>query len=150
MCFGCLGLFQDLLVCWCFFGKCLRKASIYRSLGVGERHVAEFDWWHMSQSDWRIFKTFFPRHMASFDWPKCFDFQGDTCQHPIELPMSLLTRVGLLMSLLTRADVWLVFVCILCLYFNNTWQIYVDFWTVITKPRSSTWHFVIGRTLWTW
>ena len=24
--------------------KCLRKASIYRSLGVGERHVAESDW----------------------------------------------------------------------------------------------------------
>ena len=24
--------------------KCLRKASIYRSLGVGERHVAELDW----------------------------------------------------------------------------------------------------------
>ena len=36
----CLGPFltlQDLL-------KCLRKASIYRSLGVGERHVAESDW----------------------------------------------------------------------------------------------------------
>ena len=28
--------------------ECLRKASIYRSLGVGERHVAEPDWWHMS------------------------------------------------------------------------------------------------------
>ena len=24
--------------------NCLRKASIYRSLGVGERHVAELDW----------------------------------------------------------------------------------------------------------
>ena len=24
--------------------KCLRKAFIYRSLGVGERHVAESDW----------------------------------------------------------------------------------------------------------
>ena len=32
--------------------KCLKKASIYRSLGVGERHVAELDWWHMSQPDW--------------------------------------------------------------------------------------------------
>ena len=32
--------------------KCLRKASIYRSLGVGERHVAKSDWWHMSQPDW--------------------------------------------------------------------------------------------------
>ena len=38
--------------------------------------------------------------MTSFDWPKCFDFQGDTCQHPIGLPMSLFTRVGLLMSFL--------------------------------------------------
>ena len=35
--------------------KCLRKASIYRSLGVGERHVAEFDWWHMSQLDWSAY-----------------------------------------------------------------------------------------------
>ena len=24
--------------------ECLKKASIYRSLGVGERHVAELDW----------------------------------------------------------------------------------------------------------
>jgi len=24
--------------------ECLRKASIYRSFGVGERHVAELDW----------------------------------------------------------------------------------------------------------
>ena len=32
--------------------KCLRKASIYRSLGVGERHMAESDWRHMSQPDW--------------------------------------------------------------------------------------------------
>ena len=32
--------------------KCLRKAFIYKSLGVGERHVAESDWWHMSQPDW--------------------------------------------------------------------------------------------------
>ena len=34
------------------FLKCLRKASIYRSLGVGERHLVESDWWHMSQPDW--------------------------------------------------------------------------------------------------
>ena len=24
--------------------KCLRKASIYRNLGVGEQHVAKSDW----------------------------------------------------------------------------------------------------------
>ena len=35
--------------------KCLRKASIYRSLGVGERHVAKSDWWHMSQPDWSAY-----------------------------------------------------------------------------------------------
>ena len=32
--------------------KCLRKVSIYRSLVVGERHVVESDWRHMSQLDW--------------------------------------------------------------------------------------------------
>ena len=59
----------------------------------------------MSQSDLRGFKTFSPRHVASFDWPKCFDFQGNTCQHPIELPVSSLTRTELLMSSLTPVDV---------------------------------------------
>ena len=34
---------------------CLRKASIYWSLGVGERHVAESNWWHMSQPDWSAY-----------------------------------------------------------------------------------------------
>ena len=77
--------------------KHLRKAFIYRRLGVGKRHMAE--------SDWKRFKTFSPRHVASFDWPKCFDFQGDTCQHFIGLLMSLLTRAGLPMSLLTCVDV---------------------------------------------
>ena len=83
-----LQIFFEFLVsskmCW-FLGmcvcvlKCLRKASIYRSLGVDERHVVKFYWWHVSQFGWRSFKTFSPRHVASFDWPKCFDFQGDTC-----------------------------------------------------------------------
>ena len=35
--------------------KCLRKASIYRSLGVGKRHVAESDRWHMSQPNWSAY-----------------------------------------------------------------------------------------------
>ena len=35
--------------------KCLRKASIYRSLGVGERHAAKSDWWHMSHPDWSAY-----------------------------------------------------------------------------------------------
>ena len=34
--------------------------------------------------------------MASFDWPKCLDFQGDTCQK----------LIGSLMLLLTHADIW--------------------------------------------
>ena len=38
-----------------FFFKCLRKTSIYRSLGVGERYMAEFDCWHMSQPDWSAY-----------------------------------------------------------------------------------------------
>ena len=120
---------------------------IYRSLGVGERHVAKFDWWHVLQFDWRGFKTYFPRHVVSYYWPKCFDFQGDTCQHLIRLLVSSLTRAGLLMSLLTRADVWLVFACISCSYFNDTWQIFVGFWAVTAKPSSNIWRFVIGRIL---
>ena len=57
----------------------------------------------MSQPDWRSFKTFSPRHMASFNWPKCLNFQGDTCLQSIGLLMSLLTRAYVLpMSLLTR------------------------------------------------
>ena len=38
-------------------------------------------------------RLFSPRHAASFDWPKCFDFQGDTCQHLIGLPVTLLTHI---------------------------------------------------------
>ena len=37
------------------FLKCLRKASIYRSLGVCEQYVAESNWWHMSQPDWSAY-----------------------------------------------------------------------------------------------
>ena len=38
---------------------------------MGEQHVVK--------SNWRSFKTFSPRHVASVDWLKCLDFQGDTC-----------------------------------------------------------------------
>ena len=57
--------------------KCLRKTSIYRSLGVGERHVAGSNWWHMSQPDWSacvIAYTcadawlVFAWHLANFCW----------------------------------------------------------------------------------
>ena len=139
LCSGCFGV-----------SKCLRKTSIYRSLEVGEWHVTKFDWWHVSHSDWGSFKTFSPRHVASFDWPKCFDFQGDTCQHPIGLLMSLLTHVELLTSLLTRTNVWLAFRMLFMFLFYGTWRISIGFWIVIAKPSCSMWHFVIGRTLWIW
>ena len=48
---------------WCPL-KCLRKASIYRSLGVGDRHVAESDWWHMSQPDWSAYVITYTRWIA--------------------------------------------------------------------------------------
>ena len=50
----CLGVYPKMS--WCV--KMPRNASIYRSLGVGEWHVAESNWWHMSQFDLRIFKIF--------------------------------------------------------------------------------------------
>ena len=34
--------------------KCLRNASIYRSLGVGERHVVELDWCHRLHVHWCV------------------------------------------------------------------------------------------------
>ena len=107
---------QDVLVCIprCFgVWKCFRKASIYRSLGVGKQYMAESDWWHMSQFDWRIFKTFSPRHVISFDWPKCLDFQCETCQQLIRclchhLHASDVIAYTCQMSLLTLTDVWQV------------------------------------------
>ena len=63
--------------------KCLRKASIYRSLGVGERHVADLigDTCH----------SLIGLPMSSLTL--------------VGLHMSSLTHVGLLMSSLTCADV---------------------------------------------
>ena len=162
---------QDVLVCIprCFgVWKCFRKASIYRSLGVGKQYMAESDWWHMSQFDWRIFKTFSPRHVISFDWPKCLDFQCETCQQLIRClchhlhasdviaytcQMSLLTLTDLWqVILLTRAVMWLAF-CILFFFlmflFPDTWQISVGSWMVMVETSCSTWRFVIGCTLWT-
>ena len=62
---------------WCVSPKCLRKASIFRSLRVVEWHVTKFDWWHMSQSEWS-FQIFSPRtwldclchcqHLSKYDW----------------------------------------------------------------------------------
>ena len=50
----------------------------------------------------------------------------------------------------SMCDFFFFFACILCPYFNDTWQISVGFWIVIAKLSSSTWHFVIGHTLQTW
>ena len=44
--------------------KCLRKASIYRSLRVGKQYVVESDWWHMSQSDWFAYVIAYTRWIA--------------------------------------------------------------------------------------
>ena len=42
----------------------------------------------------RALRLFSPRHVESFDWLKCLDFQGETCQRPIGLLISLLTRAS--------------------------------------------------------
>ena len=77
---GCLGVCRNVLGRLLFIGV----------WGWGEWHVANFDWWIVSQSNWRSFKTFSRRHVASFDWLKCLDFQGNTCQQLIGLLMSSL------------------------------------------------------------
>ena len=59
-----LGLFPALLQPFRISLKCLRKASIYRILRVGERHVAEFDWWHMLQPGWSIYVITYMRWIA--------------------------------------------------------------------------------------
>ena len=100
--------------------KCLRKASIYRSLGVGEQHVAESDWWHMSQPDWSACIIAYVRWIA-YDitytcWTAC------------------------VISYTRWSVIW---------FLHDTWQIFVGFWVVIAKPSSNTWCFVIGCILWT-
>ena len=75
-------------MCWCVE---MPYVSIYKSLGVSERHVAKSVWWHVSQSDWRSFKDLSPRHMASFDWLKCLNFRGATCQHQRQWHLNPLT-----------------------------------------------------------
>ena len=66
----------------------------------------------ISKSDWRSFNTFSPRHVASFDWPKCFDFQGDTCntrldcmRHRLHVPGCLRHRLHMLDRLRHRLHV---------------------------------------------
>ena len=85
------------------------------ALLIWQWHMVEFDWCHMSQFEWRSFKTFSPGHTASFDWPKCLNFQDGKSQHSI----------GLLVLLPTCVNIWLAFACFLCFCFSDTWQIYV-------------------------
>ena len=104
--------------------KCLKKASIYRSLGVGKQHVAESDWWHMSQLDWSAYVIAYTRWtacvIACTRWNACVIaymlVSSLTCAGLLVssltragLLMSSLTRAGLLVSSLTRADVWFFF-----------------------------------------
>ena len=67
---------------------------------------------------------------------------GDTCHSLIGPLMSSLTCAGLLMSLLTHTDVWLVF----------AWHLANFYWFLSSdrKPSNNTWFFVIGYILWTW
>ena len=127
----------DVLACgkW----KRLRKASIYRSLGwvsdtwrslIGDtchnlvrgdlRLFLQETWHHLIGRNVLIFKVI---HVSA---------QLDCLCHCLHAPM---------------CD-W-YFVCFLCFYFNDTWQISIGFWIVIVETSCSTWCFVIGQTLWT-
>ena len=91
----------DVLVC---------RNSLGRLLFIGVWGLVSDTWWSLIGDMCHsliggVLRLFFPRHMTSFDWPKCFDFQGDTCQHSTRLPMSLLTHTRLLTLLLTCANV---------------------------------------------
>ena len=106
------------------------------------------------------FKTFSLRHVASFDWLKCLNFQGDTCQQLIGSLMSLLTSVGchclhMLLCGMCRCLHALMcdwhFACFFFMFlFHDTWQIFVSPWMMMIETNCSTWRFVISRTLWTW
>ena len=112
--------FWVLQMAWFPF-KCLRNASIYRSLEVGERHVAESDWWHISQPDWSTYTCWTVCVIAYTRWTACVN--------------CLCHRLHVLM----------------CDWFlHDTWQISVGFGIVIAKPSCNTWCFVIGCILWTW
>ena len=112
------------------------------ALLIWQWHMVEFDWCHMSQFEWRSFKTFSPRHTVSFDWLKCINFQVGKSQHSI----------GLLVSLPTCVNMWLAFACFLCFCFSDTWQIYVGVQILAMEPSSSIpcglsdmmWQLVVG------
>ena len=97
------------------FLKCLRKASIYKSLGMGEQHVAESNWWHMPQPDWSAYVTAYTR------WIACVI--AYTCE------------AACVIAYTHWCVIW---------FLHNTWQISIGFLIVIAKPSSNTWCFVIG------
>ena len=101
--------------------ECLRKASIYRSLGVGKRHVVESNRWHMSQLDWSTYVITYIR------WIACVI--AYTCWTTYVIAYTRWCVIGFL---------------------HDTWQIFVGFWVVIGKPSNNTWRFVICCILWTW
>ena len=115
---------------WSLF-KCLRNASICRSLGVGERHVAESDWWHMSQPDWSTYVIAYTCWtacvIAYMRWTACVI--AYTCWTACVIAYTRWCVIGFL---------------------HDTWQISIGFWVVIAKLSSNTWCFVIGCILWTW
>ena len=113
---------------------CIRKASIYRSLGVSERYVAESDcntcynmiggflrlflqdtWHHLIGWNILIFKV---THVSNWLDHLCHRLHApmSLLTHADVWHVSLLTRIELLTSLLTCADVWLTF-CMLFMFF---------------------------------
>ena len=127
---GCLGVWKM---------ECLRKASIYMSSGwvsdtwrslIGDtchslvrgslRLFLQDTWHHLIGRNVLIFKVIY------------VSAQLNCLCHYLHMPMY---------------D-W-HFVCILCFYFKDTWQISVSFWIVIVETSCNTWCFVIDHTLWT-
>ena len=96
-----LGLFLALLQPFRIslaFLKCLRKASIYRSLGVGKRHMAESNWWHMSQLDWSVYVIIY------MHWITCVIVY--TCEAASAI--AYMCEAACVITY-TCADAWLVF-----------------------------------------
>ena len=122
--------------------KCLRRAFIYRSLEVGERHMAESDWWHMSQPDWSAYVIAYTCWTVCVIAYTCWCVIGFCMTHVLDC---LCHRLHVLDCLCHRLH------ALMCDWFlHDTWQISVGFGIVIAKPSSNTWCFVIGCILWTW
>ena len=79
-------------------------------------------------------------------------FLQDTWHHSIgqNILTFKVTHVSILLDFLHAPMCDWHFACFLYFYFNDTWQISVDFWIVIVESSSNTWRFVIVHILWTW